>query len=167
MPGQDLVGVKEGVEVQVVPRQCKPGSAAEETPSTELRGVSEEAGAAQLTFFALAPIPAAPFLAALAALFLAFLGPVSPVSPVLVSPAPGNPDFLVSLSPAAPGPVTPSPAFLFLTSPPPISPFSFFRPPAFPAPAPVVFAVLLVAFEFPILLVMGHSELGQVAVNFV
>lgn len=147
VPGQDLAGVEEGVEVQVVPRQCR-----------------------HLISSALAPTPAAPSLAAPAALVPAVPGPVSPASPALVSPAPGDPGVPapVSPAPAAPAPAALSPAFPFLTSPSPSSPSPFFLSPAFPAPAPFVFAALVVAFfEFPILLVMGHSELGQVVVNFV
>ena len=175
MPGQDLVGVEEGVEVQVAPRQCPVGlesRLAERRPArlAQKQESPQRQGQQQLISFALAPIPAAPFLAALDALVLAFPGPVSPASPALVSPTPGDPavPFLVSLSPAVPVPVAPSPAFPFLTSPSPVSPFPSFLSPAFPTPAPFVVAVLVVAFfEFPILLVMGHSELGQVAVNFV
>lgn len=187
-PAQDLVGVEEGVEVQVVPRQCPvglesrpaerlPASLAQKQrslPAQSLEESPQRQGQRHLTLVALAPIPAAPFPAAPAALSLASPGPVSPVSPAspaLVFPVPGAPaapavPFPASLSPAAPAPGAPSPASPFLASPSPTSPSPFFLSPAFPAPAPFVVAVLVVAFsEFPILLVMGHSELGRVVVN--
>lgn len=184
VPGQDLAGVEEGVEVQVVPRQCPaglesrpaerlPASLAQEQrslPAQSLEESPQRQGQRHLISSALAPTPAAPSLAAPAALVPAVPGPVSPASPALVSPAPGDPGVPapVSPAPAAPAPAALSPAFPFLTSPSPSSPSPFFLSPAFPAPAPFVVAALVVAFfEFPILLVMGHSELGQVVVNFV
>lgn len=179
VPGQDLAGVEEGVEVQVVPRQCPaglesrpaerlPASLAQEQrslPAQSLEESPQRQGQRHLISSALAPTPAAPSLAAPAALVPAVPGPASPASPAPGAPAPGDPG---APAPAAPAPAALSPASPFLASPSPSSPSPFFLSPAFPAPAPFVVAALVVAFfEFPILLVMGHSELGQVVVNFV
>lgn len=163
----------------MVPRQCPvglesrpaerlPASLAQKQrspPAQSLEESPQRQGQRCLISSALAPIPTAPFLTVPVALSPAFLAPVFPVSP-----APGGPagPVLVCLSPAVPVLGAPSPAFPFLTSPSPIFPFPSFLSPAFPAPAPSVAAVPEVAFvEFPILLVMGHFELGQVVVNFV
>lgn len=175
-PGQDLVGAEEGVEVQVVPRQCRVGLASRPAeglpaslaqkqrslPAQSLEESPQRQGQQRWVLSARAPIPAVPFPAAPGALALVARGPVSPASPARGGPA-ARARVPVSLAPVAPAPGALAPASPSRTSPSPS-----FLSPAFPAPALSAAAALEVAsFEFPILLVTGHSELGQEVVNFV
>lgn len=179
VPGQDLAGVEEGAEVQVVPRQCPaglesrpaerlPASLAQEQrslPAQSLEESPQRQGQRRSILSAPAPTPAAPAPAAPAALAPAFRGPASPAAPAPGAPAAPAP---AAPAPAAPAPGAPAPAARARGGPAPAAPAPLSPAPAAPAPAPSVAAAPAVAFfEFPILLVMGHSELGQVVVNFV
>lgn len=115
-----------------------------------------------------APIPAARAQAAPAS--RAALAPVAPASHAAPALGPAAPGALAPAGPAAHAhaaparahaPAAPAPGAHAPPAPPA-------RAPHARAPAPFVVVALAAAFfEFPILLVMGHFELGQAVENFV
>lgn len=180
-PGQDLGGAEGEVEVQVVPRQCPvglesrpaerlPASLAQKQrspPAQSLEESPQRQGQQRLTACAHAPAPIPAARAQAAPASRAALAPVAPASHAAPALGPAAPGALAPAGPAAHAPAAPARAHA-PAAPAPGAHAPPARAPPARAPAPFVVVALAAAFfEFPILLVMGHFELGQAVENFV